>query len=102
LQAFIDGQGTFQFLMSDTVNIGKAHFALYSRLELAQNSHDIKFWDAIMKYLGNGFLKPKYDINSMTAAKLSRSVNRYISTDKALIIDFLNIYPLLTLNILII
>ncbi len=49
IQAFIDGEGSFQFLTSDTVNRGKSYLQVYSRLEIAQNSHDIKLLAAIIK-----------------------------------------------------
>lgn len=43
-----------------------------------------------------GYLKPKYDINNMEAAKASRIVNRFVINQNSVVIDFFDKYPLLT------
>ena len=68
IQAFIDGERSFQFLISDSLNRGKSYLQVYSRLEIVQHSHDIKFLAAINKYFSEGYLKPQYNITSIEAA----------------------------------
>jgi len=96
LQAFIDGEGSFQFLMYNTVNRGKPYLVTYFTLEIAQSSHSVRFLEAIKLYLAAGYLKPKYDIFSLKAAKRSRSVNRLVISDSSIVINFVDIYPMLT------
>ena len=96
VQAFIEGEGSFQFLMSNTVNRGRPYFQVYSRLEIAQSSHDIKLLAGIQKFFNLGYLKPIYDITSLESAKNSRSVSRYIITQNSVVISFINKYPLFT------
>jgi hypothetical protein len=93
LQAFRDGEGTFQFLMSNSVNRGKPYLVTYSTLEIAQSSHDIKLLEQIRLYLGAGYIKPKYDIFNYKSAVASRPVNRL---DSSIIINFVDKYPMLT------
>jgi hypothetical protein len=45
---------------------------------------------------GHGYLKPKYDIDSLEAAKASRIVNRYVINQHSVITEFLDKYPMLT------
>ena len=96
LQAFIDCEGSFQFLMSDTVNRSRPYLAVSPTLEIAQNSHDVMLLTAIQKYFGVGYLKPKYDISSLEQAKSSRSLSRYIITNSVAIIKFVDKYPMHT------
>lgn len=96
LQAFIDGEGSFQFTMSHTLSRNKTSLAVSATLEIAQNSHSIKLLDAIKRYLTVGYLKPKYDITSLEGAKSSRSVNRFIVSQFDIITNFVDKYPMLT------
>ena len=96
LQAFIDGEGSFQFLMSNSVNRGKPYLITSPTLEIAQSSHDVKLLAAIKLHLNTGYLKPKYDISNKQEAKASRSVNRLIITDKSVVISFVDKYPMFT------
>lgn len=96
LQAFIDGEGTFQCSIVETVNRNKPYLSVNHTLEIAQNSHDVEVLNAIKNYFGLGYLKPKYNISSLDAAKKSRSVNRFIITNTEAVINFVDKYPMLT------
>ena len=52
VQAFIDGEGSLQFGIANTVNRGKAYIALNPTLEIAQSSHDILLLNAIISWCG--------------------------------------------------
>lgn len=98
LQAFIDGEGCFQCSIVDTTCRGKPYLAISHTLEIAQSSHDVKVLYAIKEYFGLGYLKPKYDITSLHAAKNTntRAINRFILTNTESIINFFAEYPLFT------
>lgn len=96
VQAFIDGEGSFQFGISNTVNKNKRYLSVYARLEIAQNSHDIRLLQFIRDFFGHGFLQPKYDISSLSDAKASRSVSRFVLSNNYVIIKFIDKYPMLT------
>lgn len=98
LQAFIDGEGSFQFNVSNTVNRGKPYIVLSSTLEIAQNTHDIKVLDAIRLHLKHGYLKPKLDITCLKEVTLCRSVSRLVINESSPIIEFFEKYPLLTVK----
>lgn len=89
-------RGSFQFNMSKTVNRGKDCLVVYCRLEIAQNSHDVKLLDGIKQFFEGGYLKPKYDIMDIHLVKSSRSVNRYVNTDTLAVISFVDKYPMYT------
>lgn len=42
VQAFIDGEGCFQFRIADAVSRGRPYVSLVATLEIGQSSHDIK------------------------------------------------------------
>jgi hypothetical protein len=69
-----------------------------NRLEIAQNSHDVKVLEAIKLFFDCGYLKPKYDINSIEESKKVRSVSRYVTLNNETIINFFDKYPLKTLK----
>ena len=96
VQAFIDGEGSFQFRIADAVSRGKPYVALSPTLEIGQTNHDIKLLKAFVEFFNQGYLKPKYDINSLEAAKTSRIVNRYIVNQHSVITEFIDRYPMLT------
>lgn len=96
VQAFIDGEGCFQFGISNTVNRGKPYLALSHTLEIAQSNHDILLLNALVQFLACGYLKPKYNIYDINAAKSSRIVNRFITNNHKTVIELLDKYPLLT------
>lgn len=96
VQAFIDGEGSFQFRIADAVSRGKPYVSLNPTLEIGQSNHDIKLLKAFVDFFGHGYLKPKYDINSIEAAKASRIVNRYVINQHSVITDFIDKYPMLT------
>jgi hypothetical protein len=64
------------------------------RLEIAQNTHDIKLLDSIKLFFNMGYLKPKFDINNLYEAKNVRSVSRYIVYSCDNIINFFNEFPM--------
>ena len=96
VQAFIDGEGTFQFLLSDQISRQSKYVAANPTLEIAQNSHEVFVLNAIIKYLGIGYLKPKYNILSLEESKSSRSVSRAVFNQFDIIINFVDNYPMLT------
>lgn len=96
IQAFIDGEGTFQCRIAETISRGNAYIAVNPTLEIAQKSHDVFVLNAIIKYLGIGYLKPKYDILSLKECKNSRIVSRAVFNQFDLIINFVDKYPMLT------
>lgn len=51
LQDFIDGQGSFQFGIINTVNRGKDFLAINPSLEIAQISHDVKLLWPIKEFI---------------------------------------------------
>ena len=96
VQAFIDGEGTFQCRIADAVSRSNNYISVNPTLEIAQNSHDVFVLNAIIKFFGIGYLKPKYDITCLDASKSSRSVNRAIFNQSKTIIDFFEKYPMFT------
>lgn len=96
VQAFIDGEGSFQFRIADAVSRGKPYVSLTPTLEIGQSNHDIKLLKAFVDFFGHGYLKPKYDINSLEAAKASRIVNRYVINQHSVVTAFIDKYPMLT------
>ena len=96
VQAFIDGEGTFQCRIADVVNRGNIYISVNPTLEIAQNSHDVFVLNAIIKFFGIGYLKPKYNITSLDASKSSRSVNRAIFNQSKTIIDYIDKYNMFT------
>ena len=98
LQGFIDGEGCFYCAIVNTVKISKPYLAVNLTLDIAQNSHDVKLLYHIREYLNEGYLKPKYDINSLIETKKARSVTRLVINNKKKIIDFVDKYPLYSLK----
>jgi hypothetical protein len=96
IQAFVDGEGSFQCRIAETKTDGKSYISVNPTLEIAQSSHDIQVLNAIKNFFGIGYLKPKYDIKSLIASKKSRSVNRLIINQFNEIINFFIKYPLFT------
>jgi len=96
VQAFIDGEGTFQCRIADVSSKGKSYVSINPTLEIAQSSHDIEVLNAIKNFFGLGYLKPKYNIKSLDESKKSRSVNRLIINKCKNIIKFLDKYSMLT------
>jgi len=64
-------------------------------LSISQSNHSVKLLKAFINFFGNGYLKPKYEIN-LENAKASRSVNRYIIHQYSVVINFVDRYPMLT------
>lgn len=96
VQAFIDGEGSFQFNIINTKNRGKSYLALNSTLEVAQHSHDVKVLSWIKKFFNKGYLKPKFDINNLIETKEKRSVSRFIINQESEVIKFIDKYPMYT------
>ena len=96
VQAFIDGEGTFQCIISDVNNKEKNYVSVNPTLEISQSSHDVEVLNGIKNFFGLGYLKPKYNIKSLDESKKSRSVNRLIINQYENIISFLDKYPMLT------
>lgn len=56
----------------------------------------LSFKKLLLIFFGHGYLKPKYDIDSLEAAKSSRIVNRYVVNQHSVITEFIDKYPMLT------
>ena len=96
VQAFIDGEGTFQCRIADTISRNSRYVSVNPTLEIAQRSHDVFVLKAIIEYFGIGYLKPKYDIFSLKDSKNSRDVSRAVFNQDEVIIKFVDKYPMLT------
>jgi hypothetical protein len=101
VQTFIDGEGMFYNYISPLQGNGKEvikfnKITLNSSLEIAQRNHDVLILLAIKQFFNGGYLKPKYNINSISECEHSRSVNRFIFRDTKKIIEFVDKYPMLT------
>lgn len=102
LQTFIDGEGMFYIYISDpeinSSNLKNCVFKykIDSSLEIAQANHDVLILLAIKQFFNGGYLKPKYDITSISECLRSRSVNRFILRDTNKIIQFVDNLPMLT------
>ena len=96
VQAFIDGEGTFQCRIADVTKKEKSYVCINPTLEIAQSSHDVEVLNGIKNFFDLGYLKPKYNIKSLDESKKSRSVNRLIINQYENIISFLDKYSMLT------
>nr|YP_009486090.1 hypothetical protein [Cantharellus lutescens]AWA82215.1 hypothetical protein [Cantharellus lutescens] len=96
LQAFIDGEGSFQFGIATRLSRGRPYVATTPSLEIAQNTHDIKVLNWIKNFFGAGYLKPKFDVSNFQEVVSVRGVSRYILRDSSFIINFIDKYPMLT------
>jgi hypothetical protein len=98
LQTFIDGEGMFYNYISEPEIIPSkdTSYKVDSSLEIAQANHDVLILLAIKQFFNGGYLKPKYDITSISECSRSRSVNRFILRDTKKIIQFVDNLPMLT------
>lgn len=98
VQGFIDGEGSFQFSLSERISRNSKYIAANPTLEIAQSNHDVIILEAIKNFLESGYVKPKFDSSSITDVLNSRSVSRYVTNDEDKVIAFLDNYPLKTLK----
>lgn len=96
LQAFIDGEGSFQFGIATRISRGRPYMATTPTMEIGQNTHDVIVLKWIKEYFEAGYLKPKFDISNIEEVLSVRGVSRYILRDSDLIISFVDKYPMLT------
>ena len=96
IQAFVDGEGTFQCRIAEAISRNNTYIAVNPTLEICQKSHDVFVLKAIIEYFGVGYLKPKYNILSLKESKDSRAVCRAIFNQFEIIINFVDKYPMLT------
>ena len=112
VQTFIDGEGMFyNYLKTELPLTSISHYPdqsiwtgqretnkviLDSSLEIAQANQDVLILIAIKQFFNGGYIKPKYNVSSITDCQESRSVNRFILRDTKKIIEFVNKYPMLT------
>jgi hypothetical protein len=99
VQTFIDGEGMFYnyiALNENSNSTKKNKIIIDSSLEIAQGNHDVFILLALKQFFNGGYIKPKYNVNSIIECKESRSVNRFILRDSKKIIDFGDKYPMLT------
>jgi len=104
VQTFIDGEGMFyNYLKTELPLTSLNHYPeekmkviLNSSVEIAQANHDVLILIAIKQFFNGGYIKPKYNVSSITECQESRSVNRFILRDTKKIIEFVNKYPMLT------
>ena len=112
VQGFLDGEATFyihlapvQSQLEDYINVNKEEAINDSicnpSLEVAQNSHDVAILLALKNFFKGGYLKPKYNVNSLEECLHSRSVNRFIfRAPIETIVEFISSYPLKTRKML--
>lgn len=78
----------------------KTYLALVFSLEIAQNNHDVLVLDAIKDYFNElgakAYLKHDFDLSSISEAKRLPTINRVIIKQRAVVISFMSLYPLLT------
>ena len=102
VRGFVDGEGSFQINIGNYNNRGRPLLRVAATFEIAQNSHEIKLLEAPSAkfFFGrrSGYLKPKYNIESLEDAKRVRSVSRYVSNDNRVVIEFFDKYPLKTIK----
>lgn len=96
LQGFIDGEGTFQFGLGNSISRGTPYIRANPTIEISQSNHDVIVLKIIQEYLDGGYLKPKYDITNFSDTVNSRSVSRYVTNDESAVIRFIDENPLLT------
>jgi Fe-S-cluster formation regulator IscX/YfhJ len=96
IQAFIDGEGSFQFGIADRISRGSTYIATTPTLEIAQNTHDVLVLSLIKQFFEAGYLKPKFNIFDLEEALSVRSVSRFVLRDSKKIIEFIDKYPMLT------
>lgn len=98
VQTFIDGEGMFYNYLKTELPMQreKNKVILDSSMEIAQANHDVLILIAIKQFFNGGYIKPKYNVSSITECQESRSVNRFILRDTKKIIEFVNKYPMLT------
>jgi len=98
VQTFIDGEGMFYNYLKTELPMQreKNKVILDSSVEIAQANHDVLILIAIKQFFNGGYIKPKYNVSSITECQESRSVNRFILRDTKKIIEFVNKYPMLT------
>jgi len=94
IQTFIDGEGMFYNYIYE--NKQQNRIIIDSSLEIAQGNHDVFILLAIKNFFDGGYIKPKYNVNSIDECKESRSVNRFILRDSNKIVEFVNKFPMLT------
>ena len=98
VQTFIDGEGMFYNYLKTELPMQreKNKVILDSSMEIAQANHDVLILIVIKQFFNGGYIKPKYNVSSITECQESRSVNRFILRDTNKIIEFVNKYPMLT------
>jgi len=98
VQTFIDGEGMFYNYLKTELPMQreKNKVILDSSMEIAQANHDVLILIAIKQFFNRGYIKPKYNVSSITECQESRSVKRFILRDTNKIIEFVNKYPMLT------
>lgn len=96
VQAFIDGEGSFQCGIGYHKNRDKTILKVTNSLEVAQHTHDVKLLVAIMEFFGQGFIKPKFDTTSLKESKSVRGVSRFITYGNDSITSFFDKYPMYT------
>lgn len=96
IQAFIDGEGCFQFGIADRISRGSTYIATTPTLEIAQNTHDVIVLNLIKEFFEAGYLKPKFNIYDLEESLSVRSVSRFVLRDSKKIIKFIEEYPMFT------
>lgn len=96
IQAFIDGEGTFQCGISDVKSRNSKYLNVRFTLEISQNTHDSLLLNEIINYFGCGYLKPSFNVKSLDESKSVRSVSRAIISNSDVVKSFVDKYPMLT------
>jgi len=95
VQAFIDGEGSFQCGINPNRN--KDGFLINNTLEVKQRTSDVKLLESLMPFFGGGgSLSPKPDFKSPEQVDAAPSVTRYKVYSNETITNFFDKYPLYT------
>ena len=66
VQGFLDGEATFYVHLTPAQDIGTTiQSSCNPSLEVAQNSHDVAILLALKTFFKGGYIKPKYNMNSL-------------------------------------
>lgn len=96
LRGFLDGEGSFQFELSERATRNTFYIAANPTIEIAQSNHDVAVLNIIKDYLDSGYIKPKFNTENLEDTIKSRDTSRYVTNDEAKVQEFVDKYPLLT------
>ena len=98
LKGYIESEGTFYCYMSKIEDDNKDRLItipkVYNSLEIAQSTHEVPLFKAIISFVGKGYLKYKPKSETLEDMLSLRSVSRIVFNSPDFFISFLGINPL--------